>query len=111
MFPFIPHSVIQEHNREDRARQALRHRGPIAHDPDDFLGTYDDLPPDPGYLAFRGLLTTGPVGALWARLDRWIEARENRRDARSITDSPEAAAPGAAVESVHDVEHPVAAWP
>jgi hypothetical protein len=103
MMPFIPHSVIEQHAREHLGRHALRQRGPSAHDPDGFLGTYDESPPDPVFMAIRQLMTTGPVGALKARFERW---NDNRRDARSITGSPEPAAtgslPGASVAAIPD---------
>ena len=99
MIPFIPHSIIQEHTREHLGRHALRQRGPSAHDPDGFLGTYNEPPPDPVFMALRRLMTVGPVGALRARFDRWIEARENRRDARTIAGSPEPTAPGSLLDA------------
>ena len=51
--------------------------------PDDdvvrFRGRNDSLPPDPMYMALWRLLTTGPIGALRGRIERRIEAWEDRR--------------------------------
>ena len=111
MMPLRPQSVIQEHAREHRARETIPQRGTYGNDPDGFLGTYDTLPPDPVFMAFRRLLTTGPIGALMARLERWIEARDDRRDARSIAGSPAPAIPGASAAAIpdDDAARPVAA--
>jgi hypothetical protein len=112
MMPFLPHSVLEEHARGHLGRPARRQRGTYAYDPDGFLATYDQPAPDPVYMALRRLVTTGPVGALRARFERW---NDNRRDGRSVTGSPEPAAPanvpgpGVAALPEDDAVRPVAA--
>lgn len=110
MMPLPPHTFLELHSRELKGRFGPRVRETRAHDPDGFL-TDDALRPDPLYMALRRLLTTGPIGALMARFERWIEARDDRRDARSIAGSPAPAVPGAGAAAIpdDDAARPVAA--
>lgn len=83
MMPLLPLTSVAELGREHLGGHARAHRAARAIDPDGILSA-DALPPDPVYMAIRRLMTIGPIGAARARIERWTESREDRRNGQTI---------------------------
>jgi len=83
MFPLYPPEPFLDLAREQMGLEP-RKRGA---NPDGFVSTAEVLDPDPVFMGLRRFVHTGPMGALLDKIDRWIEAREDRRHGQTIGDA------------------------
>ena len=75
LFPAYPLNELAEESRR-AARGQARRTAPF--EPTDEVD-YDALTPDPLFMGLRRLVHMGPIGALVRWVDRWIDARDERR--------------------------------
>ena len=80
LFPASSYVKLAEQSMDDRRRMDQRTH---ADGTKDFM-VYDELTPDPMLMTLRQIMHSGPIGALVRRIDRWIEARDERRYGQSI---------------------------
>jgi hypothetical protein len=87
MMPLYPPYPFEELAREHLGAHARKHNAQRAVDPDGTLDRADALQPDPVFMGLRRIANSGPIGALMNRINRWIEAREDRRYGQTIEDA------------------------
>lgn len=102
MMPLYPPYPFEELAREHLGAHGRLHNAHRAVDPDGVLDSADALQPDPVFMGLRRIVSTGPVGALVNRVNRWIEAREDRRYGQIIGDGPRLDTPDRLARSTGD---------
>jgi hypothetical protein len=109
MMPMLPQTHLEtldsEHLHSHARLRVARHI-----DPDRFLGD-DYAPPDRIFMALRLLATTGPIGALKDRLNRWRNARGDGEHSAESSPVEPGRLPDPRAGSIpdNDAEPPIAA--
>jgi hypothetical protein len=87
MMPMLPPSHLESLAREHLGSHARLVRARHIEDPDAFRGDRS-LSPGPVYTALRRLVTTGPIGAVRSRIERWFDTRTDRPHGARIEATP-----------------------